>query len=259
MNSLPEWKLPTGTSREVWNYVIDAEQALSYDQTLPRNPLLRYDLQFATRWFTSLGQLLDLGCGTGRLMVSFARRGFSAVGVDLSFEMFSVALQKARQAGANVEMVRANLVELDCLRDTTFECAACLFSTLGMIHGHAERRQALAHFYRVLKPGGRLVLHVYNRGFHVWTRAGRHWLIRDFFRHCLGHANRGDFTQPDLGGFALHHFTRREIVHELRRAGFRILEVEPVSLRDDSRLRWPWWCSRWRAYGYLIAAERLST
>jgi hypothetical protein len=64
MNSLPEWKLPTGTSRETWNYVIDAEQALSYDQTLAGNPLLRTDLQFAARWFTSPAALLDFGCGT---------------------------------------------------------------------------------------------------------------------------------------------------------------------------------------------------
>ena len=53
---------------------------------------------------------------------------------------------------------------------------------------------------------------------------------------------------------------RKEFQHadarELRRAGFRLLQVEPVSLRDDSRLPYPWWFSCWRAYGYLIAAER---
>jgi len=231
---------------------------LSYDQTLAGNSLLHHDLQFAARWFATPGQLLDLGCGTGRLMIQSACRGFAAVGVDLSFEMLNVARQKANQAGVNVGLVRANLVELDCFRESTFDYGACLFSTLGMIQGQTERRQALAQFRRALKPGGRLVLHVHNRGFHAWTRVGRRWLIRDFFRG-FGHAECGDFTRPDLDGLALHHFTRREIVRELRRAGFRILEVEPVSLRDDSRLRWPWWCSRWRAYGYLIAAERLSS
>ena len=42
------------------------------------------------------GRLLDLGCGTGRLLIHAARRGYAPVGVDLSAEMLAVALDNVR-------------------------------------------------------------------------------------------------------------------------------------------------------------------
>jgi hypothetical protein len=59
-----------------------------------------------------------------------------------------------------------------------------------------------------------------------------------------------------IAGLTLHLFTRREAVCLLRAAGFRLVEVLPVGLRPDGRLRCPWWFGRLRAYGYLLAAER---
>jgi hypothetical protein len=54
----------------------------------------------------------------------------------------------------------------------------------------------------------------------------------------------------------MHLFTRREARRLLRAAGFRVVEIRPVSLRGDGRLRCPWWFGWLRAYGYLIAAVR---
>jgi ubiquinone/menaquinone biosynthesis C-methylase UbiE len=258
-NMTPDWKMPTGVSRGLWDYLNDEEQARQYDERLVGSPLLNRDLQFAARWFGDPGRLVDLGCGTGRLLIPLARQGFTAVGIDLSAEMLRVAAEKARSTGVALSLLRANLVELDALRDACCDYAACLFSTLGMIHGVAERRRALGHFYRILRPGGRLVLHVHNAGFHIWTRAGRRWWLRDRWRKLLGMADFGDFVMPahrGLAGLALHHYTRREIVRELHSVGFRLLEVEPVSLREDSRLPFSGWFGCFRAYGYLIAAQR---
>jgi hypothetical protein len=57
-------------------------------------------------------------------------------------------------------------------------------------------------------------------------------------------------------GLTLHHFTRRAVICLLRRAGFRITAVHPLSLRPDGRLRWPAWFGWLRAYGYMIAAQK---
>ena len=54
----------------------------------------------------------------------------------------------------------------------------------------------------------------------------------------------------------MHLFTRREIGKLLRSGGFDIVEVRPLSLRADGRLRAPWWFGRLRSYGYLIAARK---
>ena len=48
---------------------------------------------------------------------------------------------------------RANLVELDGVRDKSLDGAICLFSTLGMIRGRKNRRRVLDHAQRILRPG----------------------------------------------------------------------------------------------------------
>ena len=92
------------------------------------------DLRFAVQFFAKPGNLVDLGCGTGRLLMPLANSGFSVLGIDLSAEMLAVAAEKARACNAGVPLLRANLVELDCVRDQSFDYAACLFSTLGIDH-----------------------------------------------------------------------------------------------------------------------------
>src|SRR5436309_1278879 len=110
--SLADWQLPAGVTRGLWDYLHDPAVAQGYDDRLAGTPLLEVDLRFAERHFPTPGRLLDLGCGTGRLLVPFARRGFSVVGVDLSEEMLRAAAAKAAAAGVTVGLVKANLVEL---------------------------------------------------------------------------------------------------------------------------------------------------
>src|SRR5439155_299779 len=88
-----------------------------------------------------------------------------------------VARERADAAGVAVQLLKANLVDLRCLDDSRFNYAACLFSTLGMIAGAAERRRVVDHVFRLLKPGGKFVLHVHNRWFNLWNRQARGWLI----------------------------------------------------------------------------------
>jgi SAM-dependent methyltransferase len=255
----PDWQLPRGVSRGLWDYLHDPDIACGYDASLASSSLAGVDVAFCQRIFDRPGRLVDLGCGTGRLLVPFARRGYWVLGVDLSEEMLKQAAGKADAAGVQIHRLQANLVDLAGLADRSFDYAACLFSTLGMIAGDAERQQALKHVYRILRPGGKFVLHVHNRWFDLWTWQGRKWLIEDLVRSVLLRQGSGDRLMPvhqGIVGLSLHLFRRREIVGLLRDAGFRIREIRPVSLQRDGRLilpaLWPWA----RAYGYLIAAER---
>jgi SAM-dependent methyltransferase len=255
-----DWQLPPGVTRGLWDYLHDADLARSYDARLAGTPLLELDLRFATEHFSQPGRLLDLGCGTGRLLLPFASRGFCVVGVDLSTEMLSVARSKADAAGLSVDLVQANLVQLDMLRDESFDYAACLFSTVGMVMGMGERRRVLAHAHRLLRPGGKLVLHVHNRWFAFWDPLGRRWLLNDLWRSLWNKPDAGDRVMPihqGIAGLALHQFTRREIQQHLIEAGFRVTEVKPISLRADGTLPHPWWFGWLRSYGYLIAAARV--
>jgi SAM-dependent methyltransferase len=254
-----DWQLPAGVNRGLWDYLHDPGVARGYDAGLAGTPLFAVDEPFVAAHCPPGGRLLDLGCGTGRLLLHMAGRGHPVVGVDLSPEMAAMADAKAAAAGLHVDLVLANITALECLAAGTFDCAACLFSTLGMVQGVENRRRAAAQAFRLLRPGGRFVLHVHNRWFNVWNRAGRGWLAADFLRGLFGGDAAGDRVMPvhqGIAGLTLHLFTRGEAVRLLRGVGFRVVEARPISLRPDGRLRCPWWLGGLRAYGYLIAAER---
>ena len=253
-----DWQLPPGVNRGLWDYVHDAGVARGYDAGLAGTPLFDADRRFVERHCPRPGRLIDLGCGTGRLLPSLVRRGYWTLGVDLSAEMLAVAREKAAAAEAPVHLLRANLTELDALPGASFDYATCLFSTLGMVTGPGMRERVVGHAWRLLRPGGVFVLHVHNLWFNAWDRGGRAWLLRD---RLLGGASAGDRVMPvhqGIAGLTLHLFTRREAMRLLTGAGFRVREVQALGLGPEGRLRRPWWFGWLRAYGYLLAAEKIS-
>ncbi|HLN26278.1 MAG TPA: methyltransferase domain-containing protein [Gemmataceae bacterium] len=256
----PAWQRPPGVNPGLWDYLHDPDIARDYDASLLGSSLCLVDLQFAERFFDRPARLVDLGCGTGRLLVPFARRGYWVLGVDLSEEMLNQVAIKAKEAGVEVQRLKANLVDLAGLADQTFDYASCLFSTLGMIVGGAQRQRMLEHVHRLLRPGGRFVLHAHNLWFNFWNSKGRKWQAKDLLGRVFSNKEGGDYIMPvhqGIAGLSLHLFTRRELLRSLRGAGFRILEVQPVSLRPDGRLRFPGLFPQLRSYGYLVAAERV--
>lgn len=241
--AIPDWQLPPGVDRGLWDYLHSDEMVAGYDAQMAASPLARRDVVFCERAFPTPGRLLDLGCGTGRLCVPFARAGYECVGVDLSPEMLAKAKTNADAAGVSVEWVTANVVDLNGLADGSFDYAACLFSTLGMVRGEENRRAAVAAVRRVLKPGGRFVLHVHNRYFRRlgWTGL-----------------RSGDITMSQVYAGApltLHHFSRREAIRLLRSEGFRVVRVKAVG-DGELPLLLPWLWDWRRAYGYLLEAAR---
>jgi SAM-dependent methyltransferase len=130
-----------------------------------------------------------------------------------------------------------------------------------MILGDACRQRVVESAHRLLRPGGRLILHVHNRWFSVWDSAGRRWLLVEGWRRMMNHLHAGDRPMPvhqGVAGLSLHHFTRGEAVRLLVKAGFRMLEVQPVGLHGNGALAWPQFLPGLRAYGYLLAGLKVS-
>jgi ubiquinone/menaquinone biosynthesis C-methylase UbiE len=247
---IPDWQLPTGVDRGLWDYLRAGDMVAGYDAQMAVSPLARADVAFCERAFPTPGRLLDLGCGTGRLGVHFARQGFDCLGVDLSESMLTQARANAAAAGVSCAWKAANLVELADLADHSFDYAACLFSTLGMVREAKNRAKVVTNAFRLLRPGGRFVLHVHNRFFRG---LGGSVVRRQVVRTLLGRPDAGDLTMPQAYGGApltLHHFTRGEAVRLLADAGFRMVEEMSVGV-DGEPAR-----GRFRVYGYLLLAER---
>ncbi|MBY0459412.1 MAG: class I SAM-dependent methyltransferase [Gemmataceae bacterium] len=248
----PDWQLPPGVDRGLWDYLHASDMVAGYDEQMRTSPLAAADVAFCERAFPAPGKLVDLGCGTGRLCLHFAAKGYACVGVDLSDEMLAQARANATNAGVNVAWVKANLVEPSELPEASFDYAACLFSTLGMVRGVANRARVLANAFRLLKPGGKFVLHAHNRFFGGlgWKRV---WHQR--LKTLFGVASAGDIAMSQAYGGApltLHHFTRHEAAGAIQKAGFVLKEFEGVGA-DGQLARGA------SVYGWLWLAERPST
>jgi ubiquinone/menaquinone biosynthesis C-methylase UbiE len=247
---LPDWQLPAGVDRGLWDYLHAAEMVAQYEQQIGLSPLAQADVAFCQKHFASPGRLLDLGCGTGRLGRYFAARGYECVGVDLSACMLDQACQLTpSELAPRLHWIQANLAEPLPLADACFDYAACLFSTLGMIRGASHRDAVVANIYRLLRPGGRCVVHAHHRFFVGlgWKRLGQQLLLTS-----LGHPGAGELTMPQAYAGApltLHHFTRSQLQRLLQRHALQILEWLPLDIYGQP-------ARGWRIYGWLIAAQR---
>ena len=98
---------------------------------------------------------LDLGCGTGRIMLPLLDEGLDVDGVDISADMIAHATTRATSAGHSPLLVAQALHELDLPRRyrTIYVCG--VFG-IGGDRGHD--REALRRAYDHLEPGGALVL-----------------------------------------------------------------------------------------------------
>ncbi len=240
-----DWELPPGVDRGLWDYLHAADMVAGYADQMRVSPLAAADVAFCEHAFPTPGKLIDLGCGTGRLCVHFAAKGYECIGVDLSEDM----LAKARENEPRVKWVKGNLVELSELPAASFNYAACLFSTLGMVRGNDNRAKVVANAFRLLKPGGRFVLHVHNRFFGGlgWRR-----VLGQRLKTLLGSAAAGDITMSQAYGGApltLHHFTRTEALRLLEATGFAVKEL--FAIGDDGQP-----ARGSRVYGWLLMGER---
>lgn len=98
-------------------------------------------------------RLLDLGCGTGTILLELAPAAAEAVGVDVSPAMIRIAEGKAAAAGSKATFRAEPAGTLDTFADASFDCL-CVYNLLHLVPDPAALLRA-AH--RVLAPGGALV------------------------------------------------------------------------------------------------------
>jgi SAM-dependent methyltransferase len=140
-----------------------------YDQIAHYYELTHADLTEDVAWVVAEaskagGTVLELGCGSGRLLWPLAEAGLAVVGVDNSAEMLAIAAQKlaGEKAGLHgrITLTHADMTQLT-LPQRDFALALIPYNTL--MHIPPEQmgrtlRAIAAH----MRPGGRLLVDTAN-------------------------------------------------------------------------------------------------
>jgi ubiquinone/menaquinone biosynthesis C-methylase UbiE len=109
--------------------------------------------------------VLDVGCGQGIDLASYAMAGAHATGVDLTPRHVELATAHTAALGLNVTVVQGDAEALP-FGDASFDRV----SSNGVLHHTPDMPAALREIKRVLRPGGHATVIVYNRSsLHYWT------------------------------------------------------------------------------------------
>lgn len=175
-------------------------------------------------------RVLDIGCGNGRMVttlygedpVSGKMRNPAYVGIDFSEEL--IVRAKARYGVSYPDAVFAvgDATALS-FADASFD-AAIMIAVLHQIPGDAARLRSLREAYRVLRPGGTLVLTAWN----LWQPRYLGYVVQGWFLKLFGARGMdwGDSFIPWKGSGVRRYYhacTMRSLTRLVREAGFEIL------------------------------------
>jgi len=114
--------------------------------------------------------ILDLGCGTGQMSLYLARAERRVVGADLSRAALRLAIAAARRFELHS---RVTFIETDlrcpALRRGAFDVVYCS----GVLHHTPDPRAAFARMAQLARPGGVIVLGLYNAFARIPLRVRR--------------------------------------------------------------------------------------
>ena len=133
---------------QTWHYGLVARWWSLFRQSGP-------EIEYFRRFVEAGQPALDLGCGSGRLLVPYLAAGLDVDGCDISPDMLELCREAADRAGHSPNLYAQAMHELDLPRRyrTVFVCGG-----LGLASSREQDQQALRRMHDHLEPGGCLVL-----------------------------------------------------------------------------------------------------
>ncbi len=214
--------------------------------------IVRFDIPVST--------MLDVACGTGSLALMMARRGWKVWGVDASEEMLVRARRKFRGKRLPATLLHQDMCEIRL--PTPVDLATSMFDSINHATSQRELLKTFRGVHRSLLPGGYFVFDTNNELCFrsLWTRTdaihhrdftiimqnryipGRkkaYSFVTVFLRRGEGYARQVEIVQERF-------FSREEVATLLRKAGFRVLEIEDFNFTDMPEIGKikTWWVAR---------------
>jgi ubiquinone/menaquinone biosynthesis C-methylase UbiE len=190
----------TSKIRRVWDaYASRYDRAMRFTERVWIGPDRR-------RWVCSRasGEVLEVAVGTGLNLACYPP-GVTLTGVDLSPAMLAVARERAAGLGRDIDLREANAEALP-FADASFDTVVCTLSLCGV----PDNRAAIGEMWRVLRPGGRLLLldHV---GSTWWPVRATQWAVEQITARSAGeYQTRRQLPLVEEAGFSIEETGRRK-------------------------------------------------
>lgn len=184
--------------------------------------------------------MLDLACGTGEFSNRFAECGVSVIGVDMSYDMLSVAREKSAEQGNDILYLCQDAAKLDLYG--TVDGAICCLDSLNHITDYDKFCEAIARVSLFLEKDRLFIFDVNTPYKHREILGNNTFVIDTEDVYCVWQNEYNDtdntveinldFFTPDgdtyyrtSESFCERAYTDSEIENALENAGLKIEAV----------------------------------
>jgi len=110
--------------------------------------------------------ILELACGTGRILIPIAEAGYKIHGLDISENMLIIAEEKVKEKKLSnlVTLTIGDMANYD-LAEKNFSMAFIAFRSFMHLYTQEDQLSCLECTFNHLKPGGLLIIDVYSPRF----------------------------------------------------------------------------------------------
>lgn len=196
------------------------------------------------------GSILELACGSGRVLLPLACEGYTVTGVDTSASMLALARQRLQTTGAasRITLVQEDICALRL--GQKFRMALIALGSFAHIISRKAQQQALAAVRAHLSPGGMFIIDISNADARYMEGLSGHVLHQGTWRrddstllshfvspasssdkhlleltHFYDSHSQGGTVQRTIATMHLYLFERNEMELLLEQAGFVIKDV----------------------------------
>ena len=183
------------------------------------------DLEFIRDYAKDGDKILDFGCGNGRLLELFSDKNIEYFGADVSGKLIDIAQRK--YYANNINFQKLSSLENLPYKDNFFNVAYSI-AVFHHLPGKNIREKTVKELFRVLQPGGKSVITVWN----LWQKKYRKNIFQNWMRKIIGQSKMDwndcyiSFTDNQGNIFQRYHhsYTQKELKNLFMRSGFKIEE-----------------------------------
>lgn len=212
------------------------------------------DIEFYTKIAAeSGGKVLELACGTGRLLLPIRRLGVDIEGLDVSPDMLAICRQKLASENLTARLYEQNMVDFDTGRH--YRTIFISGGSFQLIEETSDAMKTLKKIHDHLQPGGRLVLDIFCPWDQLRLNQDGQWRIRrmaanedqeELWCYDCSYFDLENQVQQvrskyelyrkrrlvDMfsGGMKLRWYGKHEFILMLEKAGFGCIEAETANI-----------------------------